>query len=708
MITLPKKILYCNDSKTTNFAHQNNSYLENLNSFVDTIREKKESPILVKGRIINSPRKLKAYQKKEKALKIIKLEKNERNILDFQSFGRTFFLLRKFIRELKNISPLRKTEKLEEKNLKLIGNLYDSENEKRGKIFFILDPSMKLSIFFDFISLFALAFYFFIIPLQLAYNILNENNLMKRMGIIAMFILSIDLFRNFITAFYLKGSLVFSYVKISLHYITGEFAFDIFSLLPIFIHKYANDKSENKDLDYLLFFAFLKLKRFGQLFRRLESLLLTKKTYHHALSLLKLIVRIIFISHIFACLWNYMGLLGNEISEGSWIISNDLLDSSFQTQYLYSYYFVCVTMNTVGFGDITPTNPMEIGFCIIFIFFACGMFAYSINSVGMILSDISKEEDKFRKDLNSINDFMNEKNISFDLQMRVRKYLEYIKIEESSEQNEATTQTISKLSDSLREELLLEANGSILKKSKLFSSNFSEDTLRKTIMIMKEKRYMPGDIIIQKGEAREKNIFILKNGEVEIFMGTSDTLKSVQTCKKGEIFGEHTFFSGREPIFSVRSIDFTSAFTINKADFISIISKNAKDFERFNEIKDQIKIYNQLSNLKTFCYSCKSSKHLIETCPSVHYLPKKQIILSRYLYSVNQERKKDFKRRSSKVLGSFISWTLNKRMADKLKEQLENIDQTFFHEDEDEIVKLIDYEEEKDEEQIQTYLVLKI
>lgn len=291
-----------------------------------------------------------------------------------------------------------------------------------------------------------------------------------------------------------------------------------------------------------------------------------------------------------------MGLIGNQFLGESWIISKILSDSSFQIEYLYSYYFVCITMNTVGFGDIIPTNSIEIVFCIIFIFFACGMFAYSINSIGIILSDISKQENEFRKDLNIVNDFMSDKNFSFDLQMRVRKYLEYIRREEKFERNEATMQTIGKLSDSLREELLLEANGSILEGIKLFSSNFTEETMRKTIMIRKERRYMPGDLIIQKDEIHENTLFIIKNGEVELFIGNVDTLKAVQTCRKGEFFGEFAFFSGKEQNFSVRSIDFTNTFTVNKADFLSIISKNAKDLQRFNEIKDQVSIHSDCSN----------------------------------------------------------------------------------------------------------------
>lgn len=122
----------------------------------------------------------------------------------------------------------------------------------------------------------------------------------------------------------------------------------------------------------------------------------------------------------------------------------------------------------------------EVCFCIVFIFLACGIFAYSINSIGIILTDILKQQIEYRTDLNTINDFMRKKKISFDLRTRIRKYLEYIIKGEIVEEDETTSRTIDKLSNSLREELLLEAYGSILNKIEFFSSNFRRN-LRKTV-----------------------------------------------------------------------------------------------------------------------------------------------------------------------------------------------------------------------------------
>lgn len=47
-------------------------------------------------------------------------------------------------------------------------------------------------------------------------------------------------------------------------------------------------------------------------------------------------------------------------------------------------------MTTVGYGDINPSNKLEMLLSVIFMLFACVLFAFSINRIGAILEDIKK------------------------------------------------------------------------------------------------------------------------------------------------------------------------------------------------------------------------------------------------------------------------------------------------------------------------------
>lgn len=97
-----------------------------------------------------------------------------------------------------------------------------------------------------------------------------------------------------------------------------------------------------------------------------------------------MLLRIFFLSHLFACIWHFVGeiSLNSYDSYGiNWINTRGLTNVSVWTKYIDSFYFVVITMNTVGFGDIVATNTIERIFSIFFVFIACGVFAYTINSI---------------------------------------------------------------------------------------------------------------------------------------------------------------------------------------------------------------------------------------------------------------------------------------------------------------------------------------
>ena len=45
-------------------------------------------------------------------------------------------------------------------------------------------------------------------------------------------------------------------------------------------------------------------------------------------------------------------------------------------------------MITVGYGDITPMTELEVWCSIVTMLITCGMFAYIVNKIGMILSEL--------------------------------------------------------------------------------------------------------------------------------------------------------------------------------------------------------------------------------------------------------------------------------------------------------------------------------
>ena len=65
-----------------------------------------------------------------------------------------------------------------------------------------------------------------------------------------------------------------------------------------------------------------------------------------------------------------------------------------------------MTMTTVGYGDLTPANHEEALFCVCTMFIASVVFAYSINTIGMIIAEMNKFDEKINENMAIINRYM--------------------------------------------------------------------------------------------------------------------------------------------------------------------------------------------------------------------------------------------------------------------------------------------------------------
>ena len=88
---------------------------------------------------------------------------------------------------------------------------------------------------------------------------------------------------------------------------------------------------------------------------------------------------------------------------------------------------------------------------------------------------------------------MTSHKVNFELQSRVRKYLEYtLKNESNSEQEK---NIMEKLNNSLKNELLIESLGKIIKKIPFLKENFSDSTLERIVFIIKKMQLSPEEFL---------------------------------------------------------------------------------------------------------------------------------------------------------------------------------------------------------------------
>lgn len=118
---------------------------------------------------------------------------------------------------------------------------------------------------------------------------------------------------------------------------------------------------------------------------RIEEFIANDKIFF-MLSFLKLGSVIIIVAHFLACYYWFIGQLELENGEICWIWAAGIEDAPVDVQYVSSLYWAFTTMTTVGYGDIAPITANERLFNIVSIIIACGVFAYTVGSIGETVS----------------------------------------------------------------------------------------------------------------------------------------------------------------------------------------------------------------------------------------------------------------------------------------------------------------------------------
>ncbi|HUK56237.1 MAG TPA: cyclic nucleotide-binding domain-containing protein [Nitrospiria bacterium] len=100
-----------------------------------------------------------------------------------------------------------------------------------------------------------------------------------------------------------------------------------------------------------------------------------------------------------------------------------------------------------------------------------------------------------------------------------------------------------------------------------FFQELSEDELKKLTEVMEEKSFKKGEIIFNEGE-EGKALYLLVEGEVEVVKTMKGWYQeTLAVFKKGRLFGELSFLSGRNHSALARATQDVKVFVLTKNQY---------------------------------------------------------------------------------------------------------------------------------------------
>ncbi|CAD8102447.1 unnamed protein product [Paramecium sonneborni] len=431
----------------------------------------------------------------------------------------------------------------------------------------------------------------------LIYKITFHTQNQQLTQILFMLFIILDLFIYLISPYILKGNRIFNKFEILKHQIPCNLLINLIYSITTIVLLIQN----NNDEIMLILYAF----QFISSLLKLNSILNKLSDYTSLnFQLIINITQLLYLIHLSSCIWHILAIN----NDNSWIYQYQLHESDNITRYCHSFYY-SISQLLNGSNNITLNTNTELIFSSILTFLSVWICSLIILKLNQNLKPFYEQQLQLFKDLETINAFLNKRNVPLLMKAKVRNYIKYMFY---NKKNDYEIQTIlQSLRPDMKEELIFQIRLQALSYSKILQK-FSKDSLQQLTKYMERIHYNPNEIISQQ----DQSLYLIDSGEIEV----QEYEQRLHILKLGDSFGETYFFSGILNKTIYKTLEFTQLYKIKQSDFINIILSNKVDHERFMYIKHSIQYgYFNIINLK--CYSCDSQTHLINNCPILNYKP---------------------------------------------------------------------------------------
>jgi len=313
----------------------------------------------------------------------------------------------------------------------------------------VMLPRNNFRIWWDILQMGLLFYIAFMIPYRVGFNNFGCEQLslscMSASSILDLLVevlFVLDVILTFFSSYHSRktGFAVTKKCDIAMHSLAGWFWIDFVSVVPwshimkLFV---PDDIELHRKLRYLAIFRLARLVRATRIKDVISTYAQDVMWLAHILQLytvLQLTVLLLFLCHILCCVWYYVG--GYELTVDTtnatlFLESEGQLDSwrslftkkgipvnDYGSRYMYSFYWAFTTLSTTGYGDISASNNLEMGWSI----FCMVMSMFVLSSTINTLQQFTASDDSRHNFKAQVDALCSMKDVPRGLKIRVQEY----------------------------------------------------------------------------------------------------------------------------------------------------------------------------------------------------------------------------------------------------------------------------------------------
>eukprot|EP01065_Artemidia_motanka_P049632 TRINITY_DN8281_c0_g1_i1.p1 TRINITY_DN8281_c0_g1~~TRINITY_DN8281_c0_g1_i1.p1 ORF type:complete len:1107 (+),score=294.30 TRINITY_DN8281_c0_g1_i1:56-3376(+) len=420
-----------------------------------------------------------------------------------------------------------------------------------------LNPDAKWRKWWDLLTLFFIAYYWFAVPLQYVFD--REGFGWDVIEVVASLCFGIDVFLRFRTSFIepASGLVVDTPQKIQDNYLYGDFVWDFLAAVPADLLSlwFLKGTGWGQKLDgraYLFFshFRMFKIMRVPSLFQIVTIMKLDKRVVNFQFVVVpnvKMVFYAILTLHLVTVLF--------------------MLINSDDPEYTYTtcLYWTLYTVTTVGYGDISVDSPMKKRF-------ACVLFIVGVLLHGVCISEITlrmqkanvetERRDKMTETLSIMEMF----NIPEELQKEVLAF-QYHQLHSCV--SGAFVQVLETLPVTMRNRVGLYVRVKFICQVPMFAEQ-PIDCLVDLANGLKNIVLEPESEVIRAGE-NGAEMFFVGHGYCDVLSPTGDHWGVI---KPGGFFGEIALLTECKRTATIKSLTYCDLFRLPKGKFLEIHGKH--------------------------------------------------------------------------------------------------------------------------------------